>query len=370
MTRNELHNLVTTHNDNKLLLEVATGFGKTLAAILFIEKNLGLWNIVVAETAHITTWRNEFIKHGKQYLLDNVKIFCYASLHKHLDGNNYVFDEVHHVFSIKRLALLKKINLSKVIALSATVNNFQKAKLTEAIGNYTTIKVTLSEAIDEGVLPEPMVYFVGVNLDDNWANCKYEFGKTKHIMLTEKDWYDKQSNYVASLKEDFFNSYDPNVKLRWLMAANKRKKFLATTKTRYARILLQRLTNKRLILFAGSIPQAESLMPKFTIHSKNSKEVNDSRFNDFINKKSDKIAAVGKLKEGVNLPELDCAVIVQLDNSVRYYTQILGRSLRSTNPVCYILYVKNTRDVEFTSNVLEGFNMDYVKFVELKDILV
>ena len=183
MTRTELHNLVTTSNDSKLLLEVATGFGKTLAAILFIEKHLGLWNIVVAETAHIKTWTDEFIKHGKQHLLNNVKIFCYASLHKHLDGGNYVFDEVHHALSIKRLALLKKINLSKVIALSATVNNHQKAKLTAAIGNYTTIRITLSDAIDEGVLPEPMVYFVGVNLDNNWANCKHNmFSFTKTIL--------------------------------------------------------------------------------------------------------------------------------------------------------------------------------------------
>ena len=120
MTRNELHTLVINSNDSKLLLEVATGFGKTLAAILFIEKHLGLWNIVVAETAHITTWRNEFIKHGKEHLLSNVKIFCYASLHKHLDGNNYVLDEVHHVFSDKRVSLLRKINLSKVIAFASS----------------------------------------------------------------------------------------------------------------------------------------------------------------------------------------------------------------------------------------------------------
>ena len=370
MNRSELHNLVTTTNNNKLLLEVATGFGKTLSAILFIENNGGFWNIVVAETAHIKTWTDEFIKHGKEHLLPNVTIFCYASLHKHLNGNNYVFDEVHHIFSIKRLALAKKIPFDKVIALSATINNFQKSKLTEAIGNYTTIRITLSDAINEGILSEPMVYFVGVNLDDNWPNCKYEFGKTKHIMLTEKGWYDKQDNYINALKEDYFSSYDTALKQRWLIAANKRKKFLSNVKTKYARILLQRLSNKRLILFAGSIAQAESLLPKCTIHSNNSKETNDSRFSNFISKAYNKIAAVGKLKEGVNLPELDCAVIVQLDNSVRYYTQILGRSLRSVSPVVYILYVKNTRDAEFTSNVLEDFNMDYVKFVELKDVLI
>ena len=367
MTREELHNFIATYNGNKLLLEVATGYGKTLSAILLIEKLGGSWNIVVAETAHINTWRAEFTKHGKEHLLKSVNIFCYQSLHKYKDGGNYVFDEVHHLLSVKRLAIARSINYLNVIMLSATVTTYQKTQLKYSIGEFDIVKITLSEAIKAEVLPEPIVYFIGFNLNDNVRTYKYSFTKDKSITVTEQEWYNKQSAYIDVLKQRFEQSYSQSDKLRWLTAANKRKKFLADVKTKYARIILSELQNRRLLCFASSIPQSEQLGAGFTIHSHNSFKLNDKRFEDFNNLVTNKLFAVGKLKEGVNLTQLDCAVVIQLDNSVRYYTQILGRSMRSESPILYVLYIKNSRDEEYTKTVLEDFNMDYVKFINLKE---
>ncbi len=367
MTRKELYDFIATYNGNKLLLEAATGYGKTLAAILLIEKLGGDWNIVVAETAHINTWQKEFVKHDKEYLLKNVKIFCYQSLHKYKDGTNYIFDEAHHLFSVKRLAIARNIKYENVVLLSATVTTYQKTQLKYSIGEFDIVKITLSDAIKSKVLSEPMVYFIGFNLDDNVRIHKYSFTKDKSITVTEQEWYNRQSAYIDTLKQRFETSYSQSDKLRWLTAANKRKKFLADVKTKYARIILRELQNRRLLCFTNSIPQSELLGAGFTIHSHNSTKVNNQRFEDFNNLITNKLFAVGKLKEGVNLTQLDCVVVIQLDNSVRYYTQILGRSMRSDTPILYVLYIKNSRDEEYTKTVLEDFNMDYVKFINLKE---
>lgn len=367
MTREELHNFIATYNGNKLLLEVATGYGKTLAAILLVEKLGGSWNIVVAETAHINTWKAEFTKHGKEHLLKSVNIFCYQSLHKHKDGNNYIYDECHRLTTQKRLSLVRTIKHNYAVMLSATVTTYQKTQLKYSIGEFDIVKITLSEAIEAKVLPEPMVYFIGFNLDDNVRIHKYSFTKDKSIAVTEQEWYNRQSAYINVLKQRFEQSYAQSDKLRWLTAANKRKKFLADVKTKYARIILRELQNRRLLCFASSIPQSELLGAGFTIHSHNSSKLNDKRFEDFNNLVTNKLFAVGKLKEGVNLTQLDCAVVIQLDNSVRYYTQILGRSMRSDSPILYVLYIKNSRDEEYTKTVLEDFNMEYVKFINLRE---
>lgn len=367
MTREELHDFIATYNGNKLLLEVATGYGKTLSAILLIEKLGGSWNIVVAETAHITTWKDEFIKHGKEHLLKNVKIFCYQSLHKHVNGSNYIYDECHHLLAPAKIKLARIIQHNYAIMLSATVTTYQKTQLKYSIGEFDIVKITLSDAIESKVLPEPMVYFIGFNLDDNVRIHKYSFTKDKSITVTEQEWYNRQSAYIDTLKQRFETSYSQSDKLRWLTAANKRKKFLADVKTKYARIILRELQNRRLLCFTNSIPQSELLGAGFTIHSHNTAKVNNQRFEDFNNLITNKLFAVGKLKEGVNLTQLDCAVVIQLDNSVKFYVQILGRSLRSVSPVLYVLYIKNSRDEEYTKNVLEDFNMDYVKFINLKE---
>jgi superfamily II DNA or RNA helicase len=367
MDKSEIQSQISQINSNKIVLELATGLGKTLSAILLLEKFGGFWHIAIAERTHKQNWIDEFKKHGKEHLLKNVEIFCHASLHKHTHMENLIVDEVHRVFTDARLNLIRKSNPNRFIGLSATITKFQHDKLRYAIGNYDIVKITLSEAIDNKVLPEPMVYFIGVSLGNINRDHNYSFG-TKSIKVTEQEWYNKQSSYIESAKSRFMTTREEYLKNRWLQAANKRKKFLSDVKTKYARILLRKLENKRLICFCGSIAQSETLGHNYAIHSNNKEEENQDRLDNFNKLLTNKIFAVGKLKEGVNLVDIEAGVIVQLDNQVRYYTQVLGRSLRSLSPELYILYVKDTQDYNYTQNVLEGFNMDYVKFINLEEV--
>lgn len=374
MTRELLQNEAVKIGINNpyTIFEYPTGIGKSLIAIKIIEKVGGKWNIVLAETVHELNWINEFKKHNKEYLLPNITFFCYQSLHKHKDDENYILDEIHHTAnSTKRLSLLNYIHLNnakRLIGLSATLTKTQKESIEKVIGKFFLHKITLSQVIEWGILPEPTVYFIGVNLDNTVKNLKYYYGKEKFVMCTEQEYYDRITNRIESLKLAYFASDSEFDKIRWLREANIRKKFLASCKTKHAKELLHKLDNKRLICFTDSIAQSEKLSNGLSIHSKLSKKAVNKLVNDFNNGVIDKLFATGMLKEGVNLTNIEAGVIIQLDNNLRSFIQQLGRSLRAVLPEQYVLYIKNTQDETYIGTVLEEFNMEYVKFVELKDL--
>lgn len=356
---------------NKLLCELATGVGKTLIAIKIIELHGGFWNIVIAERLHEKNWIDEFKKHGKDSLLKNVRFFCYQSLHKYLSEDNYILDETHHALGTdKRLEMLSQMNKSikRFIGLSATVSKKQKENLQQCIGNYETIKFTISDAIDSDILPEPRVYFVGVELNTNVKKYKFHFNKDKYIMCTEKEYYDRISDRIEYFKQKYFESQKQVDKIKWLKTANDRKKFMAECKTIYAKIILHKLRDKRLICFAASVNQSHQLGAKYSINSKLSDKKNEEIISKFNNKEIDKLFCVGKAKESMNLVDIEAGLIIQLDNNQRYYSQILGRSLRSLSPLQYVIYIKNTQDEVYVKSALEDFNMDYVEFITISNL--
>lgn len=369
-TKTEIQDLALEKFESNpfIILEWSTGIGKSLAAIKMIEKSKESWNIVLAETNHETNWINEFKKHGKENLLERITFFCYASLHKHLSDDNYILDELHHGFSELRQQHIKEINFKKFIGLSATLSKKQKDIIKELFPKCTTFKISISEAIEWELLPEPTVYFVGVELDNKSKLHKYNFTKDKSIMCTEQEMYNRISERIEYFKRKYFESNVEFDKIKWLRTANDRKKFLANCKTIYARMLLEHLSSKRLICFTNSINQSEILSKGLSIHSKISKKDREALIQSFNDGDIDKIFATGMLKEGMNLENIEAGIIIQLDNVERYFAQIHGRTLRSLYPEQYVLYVKNTQDETYVQTALENFNKDYVKFITINDV--
>jgi len=373
MTRIEIQQegLKLTESYNYIMFEWCTGLGKSLVSIQIIEKYGGKWNIVLAETNHEMNWIEEFKKHGKEHLLPNVTFFCYQSLHKHLTDENYILDEAHHNTSQLRLNLLQQIhfgNLKRFIGLSATLTKVQKELIESSIGKFYVHKVTLSQAIDWKILPEPTVYFIGVSLSNTIKYLRYYYAKDKFIMCNEQEYYNRISTNIENLKMTYFSTQSEFHKNRWLSRANERKKFLAECKTKYARELVKQVGNKRFICFTNSIAQSETLSDGLSIHSKMSKKAREKLLTDFNNGEIDRIFATGMLKEGVNLENIEVGIICQLDNVSRYFQQVHGRTLRSSFPEQYVLYVRDTQDETYVKTALEEFNMDYVQFININNV--
>lgn len=375
MTREEIqrNGVELSKVHNYIMFEWCTGLGKSLVSIQIIELFGGKWNIVLAETNHEMNWIEEFKKHNKEHLLANITFFCYQSLHKNLDGENYIFDELHHVTSDRRLNLLQQIhfsNLKKFIGLSATLTRTQKELIEESIGTFHINKITLSQAIEWGILPEPSIYFIEVTLSNTSKYLKYYFTKDKFVMCTEREYYNRISERIESLKKIYFSSQREFDRIKWLKLANDRKKFLSNCKTRHVRELLKIVENKRFICFTGSIEQSELLSGGLSVHSRVHKKKRVELISKFNDGKIDRLFATGMLKEGVNLDNIEVGIIVQLDNVQRYFTQVSGRTLRASFPEQYVMYVKDTQDETYVKTALDGFNMDYVKFIELKDLKI
>ena len=403
MTREELQvqSIALIKQNNRVALQWCTGLGKSKMAIdmanYLVDKEFEECGksinvlLVVAETAHKSNWKMEFDKW--ELKTNNIVMECYASLKKYRNScwDLIIFDEAHHLGSDLRMGVLSELHAKNIILLSATLSDQVMQAVTEVFGEFVTSKVTLKEAIEWGILPQPKVYLIPLTLDSTYPNCTIieEWGKkekrvtykckfherweyirnknkypnvTLEITCTQQQKYDYLSDQFEYWRSQFFKTRQEFIKNKWLQVGSKRKRFLGESKTDAVRLLLHKIRDKRFICFCTSIEQAELLGGKNAIHSK--KDNSFDIINDFNTKKIDNLFAVGMLQEGQNLTDIEAGVIVQLDGQERAFVQKFGRSLRATDPVQFIFYYKDTRDTEYLENVLEGIDSEYITEVD------
>lgn len=397
MTRDEIQNKAVelTSIHKRVLLAWATGVGKTFGFIKIQEmlKAEKTW-IVVAEVAHIKNWEDEYKKHGKEDLLKNTKIFCYASLKNNLNEeiDLLCLDEGHHATSDIRLDHLSSIRATNIVALTATLSKEKKFLLDTLYGKFEAFSITLKEAIKWGIIPEPKVLLIPLELDKETKDCiieqswgtaikkviihcdyrdrwQYLTDKAKYPHMTlimkatqyEKNFYfNQQSDYW---KKSFMRTRLEYMQTKWLLTGSERKRFLANSKTFKVKPFIKKLKNKRYICFCGSIEQAETLGGKNAIHSKMSVGTPAESIEAFSNHQIDNLYVVGMLQEGQNLPDIEAGVIIQLDGQERPFIQKSGRALRAKDPILFVFYYKNTRDEEYLGKILEDINPEYIRVI-------
>lgn len=385
MTREEIvDNAIKLSNSNKaILLEFSTGSGKTKTALSIMNNLGGKWLVAVAETAHKQTWKDEIRKHNLTELLKDIEFTCYASLHKYNKKiyKGFVGDEIHNCLSQKRLDAIKAVKCSSYVLLSATIEKKEKDLLERYIGSIKRFKFSLTDAIDAQILPKPKINLISIELDnisvnqeliitkgsktkfseisckiqDRWTYLKAYKDVKLIIKCTEQEKYDYLCSQIDYYQKIYYGNGLEASKNRWLQYASQRKRFISEIKTRHVKKLIDGY-KERFICFSGSIEQCNKLGGKSVIHSK----IKDPQkiIDKFNNKQINQLYVVDMLREGVNLVEAN-AIIVQLDSKSRSAIQMVGRSLRHSNPVIHIFFVKNTQDEIYLKNSLEEFG-DYV----------
>ena len=397
----KIKNIIT--EGNILCLQWATGVGKSRAAINTVNQLISLKSkklnfkvlILIAEKAHKQNWEEEIKKWKLK--TTSYEIICYASMKNTIDAkwDAIIFDEAHHLASDKRLEYLSKLHFNTGILLSATLPD----KLLIWIQTLTSKKiiqhkVNLKKAIDNKFLPKPKIILIPMGLDNtelseeiilNWGKkekrqkyeCtytdRYKYLNNKniykdvelHIKCTQQEKYnyiDNNCNYYKQL----YNSSSTNyTKLLWLRAGSERKRFLGECKTEKVQKLLASFKGKRFLCFCSSIKQAELLgEADNTIHSKKSNSLEIIK--DFNEGKINNLFTVGMLQEGQNLKNVEAGIIIQLDGKERAFLQKFGRTLRSKSPMQYILYYKDTQDVQYLNNVLSNVDEKYIEYQNIK----
>ena len=367
MTREEAKELALSKVDsaNCLVLQLGTGFGKTKLAIECTNKicNRVYKNseeatdvlILVSKTVHKNVWRDELDKWGIK--TDNIVIECYESLKKYEDAyfDVVICDEAQHL-SETRQELLKTLHISELlIVLSATLKKelcwFFKA-------NYRTefIKCDIKEAIEDDVLPEPIIYLLPLKLDN--SVCKYRYDKFKKTIVgTQLGYYNNMCSLIDFYKRKYMSTKRDFMKNLWLKACTDRLKWLSEQKEDTVKAILNKLNRYRTLTFCSSIEQTEKL-GKFCINSKNKKSV--EYLDMFNNKQIKHITSCNILNESVNLVDCRICIFCNMNASEIIVKQRCGRGLRHKKPVFIVPYFEHTREAELVDKIIENYNEDRV----------
>ena len=390
MTREEIYSACETAltKSNCLLLEAATGFGKTLTALKLVnwitssvyKSHRPKMLLLVAKIVHKQTWKDEIEKWGG--VNADITMECYESLHKHT-GEFFEFvvmDECHHIASEARMEALKTIKYGYMLGLSATIPRNVKAFFRY---NYHSqvVSCDIIEAIDSEVLPEPTILLFPLQVENTRMSETIElYPKAKGPVVygEYKDYWKLRRQKVHAILKctqkqklidldksiEWFKkmamSGNQAMKQTWLYFCGKRLEFLADCKLQWVKLILHHLDKERTITFCKTIAQTEQL-GKNCIHSQN--KLATKVYEDFNAKKINHITAVNILNENANLVDCKYAVFCNISSSEVVQVQRTGRALRHKQPVIIIPYYKGTREEEIIKKQLEGFNKEYIKTI-------
>jgi superfamily II DNA or RNA helicase len=409
VNRNEIRNKIQlkavalSKSNQHLCLEWSTGVGKTLAAVKIVEEILignprAKGYLVCKESTHKKNWKEDIHKHGKSGVLENINILLYASLSKCKFKADFVVLDECHGLTPTRIKHLRKVLSpgTKIILLSATIPTDKKMLISRLCKRVHYHTITLGQAIDLKLLPEPKLIVHKLYLKDQVEGklWDFEYRKAKGKCLTtkycsHKDLYQtlkytpkefrivcqgtelEYYNAVTKMMgyyQDLSNSEEVDYNVRngchnkFLNLAITRKKFIAEVKTERAKELVDRFrdNNSRFICFAGSIDQINEIGSNGAIHSKNNKKKNQELIDCFNNKDCSELFAVKMLRESVNLTNIEKGIIIQLDSEIGSFYQMLGRCLRHEFPEMHVMVIMKTKDEEYIRKSMKNFNKKYI----------
>lgn len=371
MNREEVQSLALNAIDNTkcLILELITGFGKSKLSIDLVnhicdrvyreQQEPTNILILVAKTVHKQTWMDEIEKWGG-IKSDHIVIECYESLKKYKDSyfDIVVCDEMQHL-SEARLEVLETIHINEaLIGLSATIKRDLRDYFKYQY-KATIIKCGLKEAIEEEVLPEPVVYLMPLKLDSTQVKYKSKrFGK--EVITTQLGYYNNISSLIDFYKRKYMNGRNERMRTLWLSKAGDRLKWLSEIKEPIILSLLDKFKNYRTLTFCSSIAQSERL-GEYNITSKNKKST--EYLDMFNNMKIRHITACNILNEGVNLKDCRIGIFCNLNTSEIITKQRCGRLLRHSKPIIIIPFYVHTREEELAKKMLEEYNKESIKVI-------
>lgn len=382
MLREEISNLLNEYTAKEVVLELSTGYGKTRMALEYINKHSPKnILIVIPRLILIDNWKDEIKKWGFEELLDKITFSTYKSLHKHTGviWSHIIADEAHHL-SNRCKDILLEIKSEYKLFLSATLKTELKWWIAYKYPKVKFITVSLKEAINNEVLPDPKVILIPLTLD-NYNSTEILIKKNKktnlikecfykerwkymklyncHIKCTPQQYYDEISQEIEYWKKQ--SLFKKSFEFKWLKCCNDRLKWLSNQKNSIVITILKQLKDYRVLTFCNSIEQTE-LLGKYCINSKNKDAM--KHLNMFNEGKIKHITACDMVNEGVNLTNCRVGLFAAINSSEILVKQKNGRVLRHKEPVIIIPYYKNTREEELVVKMLENYNKNLIQIIK------
>ena len=336
---------------NRGYLDLAMRFGKCRTTIEVAKKiKPGIILIAYPDNKLRLTWEEEIKKWSYG---DPIIYFTnFSSLNKwtKLEPDLFIIDEFHSASDNERNLchqIMTNTKDVKTLALSGTVSKETKEEWgIEEIAKYTT-----DDGIKDGILADYKITVHFVDLDDK-VLTKNKKGK----LVSEKKQYDNYTYVINQMKEDGRNSM-------FLALARNRLSLSSIGKMTYLKALLNKLKDKRVLVFTGLADVAD----KIGIASYHSKSSSDKGFKDFQEQKINHLALAAMGKMGVTYPNLDSVILMNFTYNAEESSQILNRAIKLdyTGKVAdlHILCLRERAEIKKIKESLSMLDQNKIKYI-------
>ena len=360
-------------NNGKGLIAMATGSGKSKVAIDLMRHycepfrdNIAL--LVPTEKLRDENWLEEYNKWDCYAYWNDTHSLCYASGSK-FRNRHYtlaIADEGHNITDLNS-SFLYENKIDNMVFLTATPPKDEvKKALLEKLGIKTVYTLTLDQAVRLGFVAPYEITVVTVPLNSQDKNVQGG-NKSAPFMTTEHSMYKYLSDRVEVAKNNRYGSGSKN----YQFAVLKRMQFIYNLKSKseVVKNILENyiLEEDRTLIFCGSIAQAEELCQD-SFHSKSKGNVLDKFKKGEINR----LSCVKALNEGQNIPNLDSAIICQLNSKDKDFTQRIGRILRQRAghvAKMWIVVAEGTQDMQWLESATSGVDKENIKYIKSESLM-
>lgn len=369
----------------KLLVEVATGCGKTFYAcdslkqltrhlpddrILIVVPKIVILNGWLDDLYHFFDMTEIGFYYGELKEYSRITITTTASL-KNIVLDLFdilVVDEVHNMKSKSLMKLLNYKSWTFKLGLSATITDkeFRHLELEKSF-NYNKYTYGIGQGIKDGVLNKFNWCDVSIKLDSvTWTtyhdlvvNIKTTLaacgGFDRYLKLTADDPLKAKLNKLFSDRNKLIYNYE-----------NKFNAFLE---------LIESNKNRKIIVFNQYNETGDKLVELLVLAGFKAQIVNSEltpkekqkRIKAFENNEYNILITSKMFDEGYNVPSLDMAVIFSGDSTDRQITQRVGRVLRNKlyPSLIFNIYCKGTFE-ERNAKIHSGYFKQFANTHEVK----
>lgn len=344
MTREEGQAKVVEMYDKcgRVLVLYATGFGKGKAALDCVKRNpKGKRGLIIAhsEASRDDIWPEQIREWAPDMPedMDELIICCYQSLKSIPQPAEFdwvIADEAHYI-TLNYLQILRRFAIKSMILLTGTMpDDIEKQQILKELSHGNKLQITLDDAISSKVLNDYHINVWHIDIFPlEWS------AYLRHCQSVTHAFSSNNKNYINSKLGD---------RMRFIY--NLDSKFRAAV---YLRDQI-RATGKRNIIFCGSVEMANRISP-YRYHYASG----EADYKRFLKKEISELASIKQIQEGANIPNLESALVVQINSKHLNIAQKLGRLLRLENGLVakmHVLVADNTVDVNWVTKSLKGFD--------------
>ncbi len=330
---------------------LAMRFGKCKTTIELLKKLVSddaIILIAYPDNKLKATWESECELWG--YSNPNITYVNFSSLKKYTEYafDMFIIDEFHSCSDNER-DLCHEImnNCDYTLGLSGTVSSD-----TDMLWDFSEIaSYTTDDGIQDGILADYQITVHMIGLDDN-VKTPDKKGKLK----TEKQRYAGYTWVIESLKRQGAN-------FMHLALSRNRLSLSSLGKMNYLKVLLNKISDKRVLVFTGLASVADSI----GIPSYHSKSKDDSAYTGFQEKKHNHLALAAMGKMGVTYTDLDSVILLNFTYNAEETSQILNRAIKldysGKKADLHIICLNEAPEVKKLKESLSMLNQEKIKYI-------